>query len=77
MAPEDLILPENVMHMIDSAGANPVGLQPGHGRAPALALFTDPSTRTTLALPLSQVTTEGIRSRVEVSRKLFSSAARP
>lgn len=56
---------------IKAGGGIPVGVQEGFKHIPAHALFNDPITKSTLMLPLDQVTADAVRERIAESRKRF------
>lgn len=56
---------------IKAGGGIPVGVQEGFRHIPAHALFNDPITKSTLMLPLDQVTADSVRERIAESRKRF------
>ncbi len=64
--------PEQV---ITEAGGEFKGIQPGIADIPDHALFNDPQTGTTLALPVDQVTSEAVKVRMEESRAKFAEPA--
>lgn len=59
--------------VVSSCGARFDGIQES-SRGEGIVLFTDPVTRTTSALPLSQVTTENVERKLREKRDLFREA---
>ena len=57
--------------IITRAGGRFLGVQDGTGRIPDHALFLDPKTGATLALPLDQITVRTVTARIEDSRRKF------
>ncbi len=63
---------EQLRERIARGGGCFVGVQKGSRSVPDQALFLDPKTGTTLALPVDQITARAVRSHIKKSRQTFA-----
>jgi len=56
---------------IKAGGGIPIGVQEGFGKYKAQALFNDPETKSTLSVPIDELSAERVRAKIEESRKKF------
>ena len=58
-----------LLEQVEAGGGRYVGIQHRMGKGPALVLFDDIETGTTLSVPLPDLTAEAVRARLAESRK--------
>jgi hypothetical protein len=73
--PIELDTEERRNNIIRACGAKPIGERPpSNGITRSLTYFTDPLTKSTLMLPLEEVSTENVQRKLFESRRKFSVA---